>query len=190
MSDMKNLVRKARSIRRFDASKPLNKEILLELVDLARLTPNGNNAQVLRYHVVVDFQEREYVFKRLGWAARLSNWEGPTTEERPGGYVVILAPSPVAPIRLIDAGIAAQTMQLGACERGLGSCMLKSFPASLTAGLELKDHNLEAVLVMAFGYPAEEVLLEQSCSVDDVAYWRDDQDIHHVPKLSLKDVLV
>ena len=190
MSDMENLVRKARSIRRFDASKPLDKETLLELVDIARLTPNGNNAQVLRYHVVSDPQECDKIFEKLGWAARLSDWKGPSPEEHPSGYVVILASAPVASIRLIDTGIAAQTMQLAACALGIGSCMLKSFPASLTEDLGFKDSGLEAILVMAFGYPSEEVVLETASSSTDVAYWRDEQDVHHVPKLSLADVLV
>ncbi len=190
MGEMESLVCKARSIRRFDASKPVDKEMLLTLVNLAHLAPNGNNAQVLRYHVTTDVHECGRIFEKLGWAARLKDWKGPEEAERPGGYIVILAPSPIAPIRLIDAGIAAQTMQLGACELGLGSCMLKSFPASLTEDLALQDDGLEAILVMAFGYPDEEIVLEQSSSPTDVAYWRDEQDIHHVPKLPLADVLV
>ena len=189
MGEMESLVCKARSIRRFDASKPVDKEMLLTLVNL-HTQLQWQQCSILRYHVTTDVHECGRIFEKLGWAARLKDWKGPEEAERPGGYIVILAPSPIAPIRLIDAGIAAQTMQLGACELGLGSCMLKSFPASLTEDLALQDDGLEAILVMAFGYPDEEIVLEQSSSPTDVAYWRDEQDIHHVPKLPLADVLV
>jgi len=43
------------------------------------------------------------------------------------------------------------------------------------------------VLVIALGYPAETVVLEESDG--NVKYWRDSSGVHHVPKLPLEDIL-
>ena len=77
----------------------------------------------------------------LRWAALYKDWDGPAEGERPHGYVVICLPAELAdnPIRLIDVGIAAQTMALAACARGLGCCMLRSFDAGLADELALPE---------------------------------------------------
>ena len=82
-------------------------------------------------------------------------WDGPAPEERPHGYVVVCLPAQLAdnPVRLIDVGIAAQTMALAACTRGLGCCMVRSFDAGLAEELSLPD-GLVPALVLAVGGPA------------------------------------
>ena len=49
------LVRRARTCRRFDESMRVPREFLLELAELAHLTPCGANAQRLRFHVAVSY---------------------------------------------------------------------------------------------------------------------------------------
>jgi len=44
-----NLVRKSRSIRRFQENRRIPDEILTELVDIARFCPSAGNRQPLRY---------------------------------------------------------------------------------------------------------------------------------------------
>jgi len=54
--------------------------------------------------------------------------------------------------------------------------------------LEL-PHYLEIVLVLALGKPAERVMIEDVGSNGDIKYYRDAQDVHHVPKRSLEELI-
>ncbi len=48
----------------------------------------------------------------------------------------------------------------------------------------------EIQLVLAFGYPAEQVVLEEVGSDGRTNYWRDPAGVHHVPKRALSEVLI
>lgn len=67
------LVRRARTCRRFDESMRVPREFLLELAELAHLTPCGANAQRLRFHVVSDAEDCARVFDELAWAGALKD---------------------------------------------------------------------------------------------------------------------
>jgi hypothetical protein len=45
-------------------------------------------------------------------------------------------------------------------------------------------------LVLALGKPAEEVVLEDLEPGGDIQYWRDENDIHHVPKRKLEELIL
>ncbi|RKX30582.1 MAG: nitroreductase, partial [Verrucomicrobia bacterium] len=48
-SRFRELVRRSRSIRRFQESRPVSADVLRRLVDCARLVPSAANLQPLRY---------------------------------------------------------------------------------------------------------------------------------------------
>lgn len=136
------LVKSSRTYRRYDG-KPVGENVLRDLVDAARMAPTGNNTQLLRFCVVGEESpaKSQLVFSHLHWAGALKDWDGPEVYQRPGGYVVICAPAAAAtnPIRLLDVGIAAQTVALAAAARGLGCCMHKSYDAVLGDELGLTE---------------------------------------------------
>jgi nitroreductase len=187
------LVEGARTYRRYDG-EAVGEGVLRELVDAARLAPSGNNAQVIRFRVVSadDAAEAEKVFSHLHWAGALKDWDGPEAGELPGGYVVLCLPQKLAgnPIRLIDVGIASQTIVLAAAARGLGACMHKSYDACLGDGLGLTDAGYTVAMVIALGGRGEKVELEPATTDHGLTYWREADGSHHVPKLSLDDLLV
>jgi len=88
-----------------------------------------------------------------------------------------------------DLGIATQNLLLGAMEKGIGGCRIGAFNPKLAELFECDEH-IEISLVLALGYPAEEVIIESCESDDGVKYWRDADDIHHVPKRKLEDILL
>jgi hypothetical protein len=45
-------------------------------------------------------------------------------------------------------------------------------------------------LVLALGEPAETVVIDEVGEDGDIKYWRDDDDVHHVPKRSLDELIV
>lgn len=188
--ELRDLVAASRTYRRF-SDRRVGQTVLEGLVDAARLAPCGNNAQALRFRVVGERDACEAVFGHLRWAALYRDWDGPAPEERPHGYVVVCLPAQLAdnPVRLIDVGIAAQTMALAACARGLGCCMVRSFDAGLAEELFLPD-GLVPALVLAVGGRGERVSLEGPDTEHGLSYWREPDGTHCVPKLRLEDLLV
>ena len=92
--------------------------------------------------------------------------------------------------KLFDHGIAAQTMLLGATERGLGGCMIASVDRDALGEQFPIPDGFDIVLVIALGKPAEEVVLEDTVSPDQIEYYRDAEGVHHVPKRPLDDLIV
>jgi len=180
------ILRRARSVRRFDASRPIPETVLRKLVNEARLAPCGGNQQALRYRLVSSSDECDTIFPFLAWAAALKDWSGPDVGQRPTGYIVILG----AEGGDIDVGIAAQSIHLMAAEQGYGSCMLGSVNRlAIKSVLHLPD-SLTLKLVIALGVSAEEVVIDDVHAGDSLKYYRTEDDKHHVPKLGLDDVLV
>ena len=92
----KELVLKNRSYRRFFENKKIEKNELVNLVDIARNTASGANNQPLRYKVVCDEESNKKVFDTLKWAGALPDWDGPVEGERPAGYIIICSASSVS----------------------------------------------------------------------------------------------
>ena len=67
----------------------------------------------------------------------------------------------------------------------LGSINRKKLKDILNIETEFK-----ILLVIALGEPKEEVVIETVGHDNNIRYWRDDQEIHHVPKRKLADIIV
>ena len=106
-------------------------------------------------------------------------------------YVAILGEAGTrAKLNAIDAGIAAQTIQLAAYTRDLGCCIFLSFdPRKIREVLGIPE-NLEPLLVLALGFQKEVRRVETVGADGSVKYWRDAQGVHHVPKRPLEDLLI
>lgn len=188
---LRNLVLKNRSYRRFREREPVDRATLEELVDLARLTPSAANLQPLRYVLSCTPERNAAIFPHLAWAGYLEDWPGPAEGERPAAYVVILADKRVSRNVGCDHGIAAQTLLLGAAEKGLGGCMIGSVKRSeLLASLKLDPDQYEVLLVVALGRPCERVVLDPVDESGSIKYWRDQDGVHHVPKRALADMII
>jgi len=184
----KDLILKNRSYRRFYEDAPVTEETLLELIELARLSPTGGNRQTLKFYLSAGDKNDE-IFNCLGWAGYLEDGR-PEPGERPAAYVVILNDADLGGGAETNAGIAAAGMLLGAVELGLGGCMFGSVNREKLARELNLANNLEIILVVAFGAPKETVVLEEVKDDGDIKYWRDEYKVHHVPKRKLEDIIV
>ncbi len=184
----RDLVLRNRSYRRFRPEPRVTTEILRELVELARCSPSAANLQPLRYILSADPGTNARIFEHLAWAGYLTTWPGPAEGERPTGYILILRDNQVSPSVDCDHGIAAQTILLGATERGFGGCMVGSIRREgLATALQIPP-RYAILLVIALGAPGETVVLEEAAG--DIKYWRDERDVHHVPKRPLNEIIV
>jgi nitroreductase len=187
---LKDLVLKNRSYRRFDQSKEISRETLLNFIDLARLTPSGRNLQTLKYFISNDSTLNANIYPTLSWAGYLKNWTGPSEGERPSAYIVMIEDALIGKNLVHDQGIAAQTILLAATEIGLGGCMIYSVKRKELAEILNLPEFMDVVLVIALGVPIEKVVIESLPIFGDVKYYRDENQVHHVPKRNLKDIVI
>ncbi len=186
-----DLLEKNRSFRRFDESFEIKYDDLRDLAALARLTPSSVNWQPLRFVLVNDREKNAAVFENLAWAGLLKEWKGPEEGERPSAYVIILTDTTVAKNMKTDVGIVAQTMMLGAAEKGLGGCMIGSVNRENVARiLDIDSERYTIDLVLALGKPAETVKIVDIPENGSTNYYRDENDVHCVPKRSVGDFII
>jgi nitroreductase len=186
--DFMNLIKDTRTVRRFK-EKPITRETLEMLVDCARYSPCGANKQVLKFMLINDRETNEKVFPTIKWAGALDYWDGPEKGERPSAYIIILLDKELSNASGVDHGIAAQSMMLGARSAGLGCCMIGAYdkPALIDA-LNLPE-QVSPQLILALGEPGEEIIVDDYIPGESIAYYRDDQDRHHVPKRGREELI-
>ncbi|PRZ02164.1 nitroreductase family protein [Marinilabilia salmonicolor] len=189
MNNLKDLIRRNRSYRRFYEEESIPQYILEGLVDLARLSPSARNAQTLKYFISCDAETNAKIFPHLSWAGYLPNWDGPVKGERPSAYIVVLNDTKISDNYFCDDGIAIQSILLGAVEQNLGGCIIGSVDRlKLSNALEIPKH-LKIVEVIALGKPREQVVIED-LKDDNIKYWRDETQTHHVPKRALDEIII
>ena len=187
---IRDLILKNRSYRRFYQEVTIESQILRELVDLARFSASGSNLQPLKYILSCDAQKNALIFPYLAWAGYLKDWPGPCEGERPSAYIIILGDKEISDSFGCDQGIAAQSILLGASEKDLGGCIIGSIDhQGLRKALKIPT-RYEILLILALGKPKETVVIETVESTGDIKYWRDKDDIHHVPKRLLDDIII
>jgi len=191
---IKDLVRRTRTVRRFQEDQALEPALLRDLVDLARLGGSARNGQVLKYMMLTDAAVRQALFPLLGWAGYLPDWPGPAAGERPAAYVVCLLDKQLLKgtenEAHCDLGIATQNLLLGAAEQGVFGCRIGAFaPAKVHRLLQL-DERYKVLLVVALGYSAETAVLESLGEDGDIRYWHDAEGVHHVPKRRLTEIML
>jgi len=183
-----DLITRNRSYRRFCQDVAIEGDTLRTLVNLARLSASAGNKQPLKYFLSCDTTTNSVIFRTLAWAAYLKDWHGPEEGERPSAYIVVLGDTTISNRFEVDAGIACQSILLGAAELGLGGCILASIDRpKLRESLGLPV-EYEILLVIALGKPKETVVLETADG--DIKYWRDATGIHHVPKRPLDEIIL
>jgi nitroreductase len=185
----KDLVKKTRSIRRFDNRHKISDEIIYDIIDTARLTPSAANRQPVKFFISNNQELNDKIFPCIGWAGYLQDWVGPKPEERPSSYIVLFTEMQFAPHLNVDPGIIAQTIMLAAAEKDLGACMIASINKNKLKKIIKLPLEFEILLVIALGKPAETVVLEEVDETGSIKYWRDDKGIHHVPKRKLEDLI-
>lgn len=175
-----------RTIRKY-VQKDVPEEVLLRCVEVARLSPSAANLQPLKYVIVSNQKILKEVFSTLSWAGYIPNYQ-PSDEEMPRAYIIILLDKKIRQNPGHDAGIASMSISMVAYEESLGSCILGAVDREkLRQVLNIPD-NLDIVLVVALGYPAENPVVDRM-GEKDIKYRLDEKGILHVPKRNLQDIV-
>ena len=188
---IRDLMIKERSYRSFDESVKVERETLVGFIENARLTPSSVNLQPLKYRICNIKEECDIMLSLTKWAALLKEYEIPPKGHAPAAYIVICIDKNVSDKSIFDkdVGIAAQTIMLSAVEADLGGCMIGNFnPSKVSEALKLPD-GIVPSLVLGLGKPDEEIILE-NISEKGIAYYRDENGTHRVPKRTLDEIIL
>ena len=189
---IRELAEKSRSCRGY-APTEVKKETLTKLTDCARLCPSGGNLQALRYKLSWESETNDRVLKATRWGAALPERHLPDPGKGARAYIVICldtaAAAEATPAMYCDVGIAAQTICLAAAEKGLASLMIMNFSREGVANALSIDGRFRPLLVIALGVSAEKTALEER-KEGMPPYWRDENDVHHVPKWQIEKVII
>jgi len=188
-----DLAAATRTCRRFREDVPISITTLHHLVDLARLAGSARNGQPWQYMAVNDPQQCDRIFPYLGWAGYLADWIGPAPGERPPAYILCFLNRKWLKVSereaFFDLGIASQNLLLGAAAQQILGCRIGAFSPVVAKLWDIPEH-LHLALIIALGRPLEQIVLEVVSEEENIRYWRDEQQVHHVPKRTLQDVLL
>ena len=178
-----------RTIRRFQQKTVPDAE-LHHLVDMARFASCASNKQRLRYIICREENLVKAIFETTRWAGLVAPKRTPQWQvDAPLCFIALTAPVEANHIIHADAGAAIQTIQLAAWERGLGCCWFASFDPEKVAKLVDLSAGRVVLYLVAVGYPAETPVGETAVN-GEVAYYLDDNDTLHIPKLPVDEITV
>ena len=187
MMDFFRITNTRRSIRQF-RQEPLDVNLLRKCVHSASLAPSAANKQPLRYILVTRRELCESVFPLLKWAGYIQPDGNPRKGFEPTAYLVILVHTEdQTRWSGHDAGAAVENFLLTIWSQGIGSCWIASVDRTRLSTLIPIPEGCKIDSIVALGYPAEEPIQESNS--ETIRYWKDKQNVLHVPKLPLDEIL-
>ncbi len=142
-----DIIKRRRSIRRFDGRKIPEKE-MEQILEAARWAPSGANVQPWRFILVTKKET-------LGSMAELCHYKMFKSRHvgEAGAVAVICAdPDAGSPTYMIDCAIAGTNMTLMATALGIGSCWIGAFEEPELRCILHIPEKLKIIALIAFGY--------------------------------------
>ncbi len=186
---LKELLQKNRSYRRFYQKPILSNADLRDLIQAARLSPSARNDQPVKFILIQSKEACAAIFPYCMWAGYLKDWDGPAEHERPTSYIIVLDDTRIAESIDTDIGIMCQSILLTAVEKGFGGCLLGSVNRKAIREIFSIDGHYAIAYVIALGKPSEIVVIE-NIKDNDTHYYRDMQNVHHVPKRGIDELII
>lgn len=185
--DFEKVINKRRTIRRFK-QELISLDTLKKLIDYARLAPSGSNIQSIRYILVNETEMCNKIFPLLRWAANLPEEKrAPEKGRRPTAYIIVLNNTEIKKNANYDIGAAVQNILLGAVNLSLGGCWMGSIERNSLRKLFSIPNKYNITHVISLGVPDEESEIEKFQG--SFKYWKDENGLMHVPKLSIDDLI-
>lgn len=181
-------IKNRRTIRSFQ-SKAIDRELLVKIVDCARYAPFAANLQPLKFKIVSDESVRKEMFPHIKYAGYTPQWN-PDFSESPQAFIAILNDTEIKPTEKAecDSGAAVMSMCLAAEELSLSSCWLGAIDRTKLREILNIPEKYDITYLLGLGYAAQNG--EVFDMTDDVKYYFDDNNTVHVPKRTLKEVLI
>lgn len=156
-------IKKRRSIRSYE-NREVPKEVLVDLIDCARLAPTGRGEQPWEFILV---REKENLIK----LAEIVGKNGPFLKEAGACILVFCKPTKYY---LEDGSAATQNILIAATAYGLGSCWIagdkKEYAEAIKGFLKVPG-EYRLVSLVAIGYPKGEPPQKGRRPLEEVLHW-------------------
>jgi len=179
------VVKGRRTIRRFKQI-PVPEANLRAMINAARLSPSGGNAQPLRYIVIREPKLVSAIFENTAWGGLVKPRRNPEPgKTAPLTFIAVVGPRDNSNILHADAGAAIQNMALAAYSVGVGCCWIGAFKRENVDLILNLPETSSVIYLVAVGYPDESPVQEDVDAGMSEKYYLDDNDVLHVPKFSV-----
>lgn len=182
-----SLLEKNRSYRGYDPQTVVTREMLERIVEVNTKIPSAKNQQVLRFKLITREDRAADVMANIKLGGMLPELHLPFPGTEPQAFIIVCATVPETKMVDIDLGISAQSMLLKAVEMNLNGIIIGAFNKQKIS--ELFQLPYEPLLILAIGKGNELIRLTPISEGESKAYYRKN-DIHFVPKIKLKDLIV
>lgn len=172
-------LRTRRSVRRY-SQEEISRDVIEEIVDVARYAPTGGNSQRWKIILVDEPELRDNVFQTLSWLPGVGK---PEEGAKPTAYMVIASNKKA---NIADCASLSTYITLAAHSRGLGSCWFGSIRRTELMELLNIPEEYSIEFVVSLGYPDETFEIVESD--EETAVTREDG-ITVVPKLKCEKIL-
>jgi nitroreductase len=165
--DVFEAIKARRSVRAYKKD-PIPKEVLLKVLDAARLAPSASNRQEWRFVVVTDPVKRQKMMqaannqKFVGEAPAVIACCAKTDDH------VMRCGQPCYPI---DVAIAIDHITLAGVAEGLGTCWIGSFYEDQAKEILNIPDGIRVVQLLTIGYPADSPRPKSRLPLDDIVCW-------------------
>jgi len=172
-------IKERRSIRKFDTSREVSRELIDSVIDTARFAPSWKNTQVTRYTVLTGESKNKL-------AACTEIWAGNGNIMRNAPMVVALSiidkrsgyerdGSASTPLgsgwQMFDSGIAAQTFCLAAYDAGLSTVIMGLYDDNAAEVIGIPEGQILTALI-AVGYSDESPAAPNRKELSDLVTYR------------------
>lgn len=158
--DVMTAIQTRRSIRKYQ-DKEVPKDVLMRLLEAARLAPSGANRQPWELVVVTDLQKRR---------ALVPICKNQKFIEEAAVFIVGID-DPQQKWSRVDLAIALDELSLAAVELGLGTCWIGAFDGEKMASFLQIPKNRVVTVCMTLGYPDETPDARSRKQLDELVDW-------------------
>jgi len=165
--DVYEAIKTRRSVRAYKPD-PIDKQVLLRVLEAARLAPSASNRQEWRFVIVTDHEKRQRMMqiannqKFVGEAPAVIACCAKTDEH------LMRCGQPCYPI---DVSIAIDHITLAAVAEGLGTCWIGSFYEDKTKAFLGIPDGIRVVQLLTIGYPADSPRPKNRHSLEEIVCW-------------------
>ena len=133
--------------------------------------------------------EAELILRNVVMGAGLPELHLPLPGTEPEAFILVAGTVREDQNLFIDLGISLQSMLLKAVSMGLGGLIIRSFDKeAISRGLGIPP-ELDLLCILAIGRSCEKADTVPVPAGSSLAYYRDGNGVHHVPKLRAEDLL-
>lgn len=167
--DFWELIKKRRSVRKFDSSKPVTDEQINKILEAAIWAPSSGNTQCWRLFVVRDPEIKDQLAVRAG--------HQPFINDAPVAIVVCADLNHIGrsygnrgreTFALQDTAAAIQNMLLAITDLGLATCWVGAFDEDRAAKILKLEEGMRPLVILPVAYPLDNPNPPRRRSVDEV----------------------